>query len=243
MFPRVRCNRIVGKRLNTRKGALRLILSLLLTATAVMAQQSTAPENGPEKYVLSSGDVIELRFSYSPDLNEKVAVRPDGKISLPVVGEISVENETPGSLSTLLTERYAKFFKRPEVTVIVREFAERRAYVGGEVATPGVVPLKGAPVTCLQAVLAAGGAKTTAKLDKVLLVRHVGSNQAEVKSVNLKGVIKGSAGDLLLQPFDVVYVPRSKIGKVNVFVEQYVNGLLPRNIVFPYNLNTNFKIE
>lgn len=220
-----------------------LVAALGLAAQTPPPTPAQNPIDGPENYFLSPGDTLELRFTYISELNEKVAVRPDGAISLTGIGDISTLDHTPTSLSKLISERYAKVYRRPEVTVIVRDFAERRAYVGGEVGTPGVVLLKGTPVNCLQALMASGGLRSSARLDSILLIRHLGQNQAEVKRLDLRQVLKGAAPDLRLKPFDVVFVPRSKIGKVNLFVEQYINGLMPRNIIFPYNLNTNFNIE
>ena len=110
-------------------------------------------------------------------------------------------------------------------------------FVGGEVAAPGVVPLHG-QVTCLQAILSTGGPKATARLTEVVLLRYLGENQAEARTVDLKKVVDGKASDTVLLPFDVVFVPRSKIAKVGLFVEQYINSLVPRSLVFPYNLNT-----
>ena len=216
---------------------------MIAMALAAQTEKPVAGKEAPESYFLSPGDTLELRFTYTSELNEKVAVRPDGAISLTGIGDIPVLEHTPTSLGKLIEERYAKFYRRPEVTVIVRDFAERRAYVGGEVSTPGVVLLKGTPVNCLQALMASGGLKSSARLDSVLLIRHMGQSQAEVKTINLKQILQGKSPDIRLKPFDVVFVPRSKIARVNLFVEQYVNGLLPRNIMFPYNLNTNFNIE
>ena len=119
----------------------------------------------------------------------------------------------------------------------MRDFAVQQVFVGGEVAQPGIVPLRG-QVTCLQAILSTGGPKTTARLNNVALLRYVGEDKAEAFALDLTKVIGGKAQDTVLQPFDVVVVPKTKIAKVDLFVEQFINGLMPRNIVFPYNLNT-----
>ena len=113
-------------------------------------------------------------------------------------------------------------------------------FVGGEVVTPGIVPLRG-PVTATQAILATGGVRTSARLSNVILVRYRDGNQAEVSSLDVESVMKGTGQDVLLQPFDVIFVPRSRIAKVGLFVEQYINAVIPRTLalVFPYNLNTS----
>ncbi len=224
-------------------------ISLLLVAVFTALAQTpstnllTSSELPNDLYNLGPGDSLELRFTYTVELNEKVAIRPDGAISLPVIGEVPIAGMTPAKLSEVLTHKYAQFYKRPEVVVIVREFAERRVYVGGEVFTPGVVVLKGTPVTCLQAIVAAGGAKPTARLDGVVLLRHTSGNTGKVSTIDLKQVMRGEGEDITLKPYDIVLLPRTKIAKVNVFMEQYVNGMLPRNIVFPYNLNSSFTLQ
>jgi polysaccharide export outer membrane protein len=208
-------------------------------AAGLRAQQTTPPPpaGDPPMYRLTPGDAIDLKFDYIPELNDTIRVRPDGYISAQRVGEIRVMGLTAGELTEQLRERYAAVVKQPELTVIVREFAVQRIFVGGEVVSPGMVPLHG-QVTCLQAILATGGPRTSARLSEVVLLRHIGENQAEAYTLDLTKVVAGTAQDTVLRPFDVVVVPRSRIAKVGQFVEQYINALLPRSIVFPYNLNT-----
>ena len=72
----------------------------------------------------------------------------------------------------------------------------------------------------------------------MVLLRYVGENQAEAYKLDLRKVVDGTAADMILRPFDVVFVPRSRIAKVDLWVEQYINSIVPRSLVFPYNLNT-----
>jgi polysaccharide biosynthesis/export protein len=205
-----------------------------LEAQATDEQAATPPT---ASYRLAAGDVLDLRFPYHTDFNTTVTIRPDGRISLVMIGEIRAENRTPVELSAVINERYEKVVRRPEVSVIVREFTPQKAYVGGEVMAPGTVDLRGR-VTSLQAVLKTGGLKSSAKLDGVLLVRYSEDNVAAVRKLNLKRVLEGREEDAVLQPFDVLYVPTSRIGSVGRFVEQYVNSVIPRSLMFPYNVNT-----
>jgi polysaccharide export outer membrane protein len=210
----------------------------LATSIRLAAQQVPVPTAAEvPMYRLTSGDALDVKFDYVPELNDTVTVRPDGYISLQRIGEVRVQGLTPGELSEQLRARYATLLKQPELTVIVRQFAVQRVFVGGEVATPGMVPLHG-QVTCLQAILSTGGPRASARLSEVVLLRHIGENQAEAYKLDLTKVIAGTASDTVLRPFDVVVVPRSRIAKVGQFVDNYINALLPRSIVFPYNLNT-----
>jgi protein involved in polysaccharide export with SLBB domain len=191
---------------------------------------------------LGPGDLVELKFNTETDLNDKVTVRPDGAISLAMVGELNAKGLTPAELSRQLTEKYRKYLKHPDVTVIVREFAGQKVYVGGEVNIPGVVNVLGS-LTCLQALFNAGGPKPSASLSSAVLMRYDGDNRTEVKEVDLEEIFKGKASDITLQSYDVLFIPRSRISKLGLFVQQYVNDLVPRSLMFPYNLNSVVSVK
>src|SRR5262245_16532030 len=130
-----------------------------------------APAEAPQEYVyrLAAGDRIELRFTYNPELNVEQTIRPDGRIALEHVGEVEAAGLTPLELTTELESRFGRVLKHAKITVVVRDFAGRRVYVGGEVATPGVIELQGR-MTVLEAILNSGGAKTSASMKSVVLL-------------------------------------------------------------------------
>jgi len=208
-----------------------------LAGQAPTRAEQTASSAPASSYRLTLGDVVDLKFPYHSEFNATVTVRPDGYISLIMIGEVHAEGLMPLELAAVVNDRYATVVRNANAAVIVREFTPQRAYVGGEVVAPGAVDLHGR-VTSLQAILKTGGLKTSAKLDGVLLTRYSGDNTAEVRKLNLKRVLEGREEDSVLQTFDVLYVPTSGIGKVGLFMEQYVNSVIPKNLVFPYNLNT-----
>jgi polysaccharide biosynthesis/export protein PslD len=217
-----------------------LFISAIGIATGQQAPPLVAPSATP--YLLGAGDVIDVKFTYNPELDTRVTVRPDGAISMAIVGDIAAQGLSPSGLAQEITSRYAPFRTHPEAIVIVVEFASQRVYVGGEVNGPGVVSLRGA-LSGFQALLNAGGPKTSARLDNVILLRYVGNNTAEVRTLNMTQVMRGKNPDVVLQPYDVLYVPRTKIARVGLFVEQYVNNLVPRALLFPYNLNNVFTLS
>ena len=118
-------------------------------------QSKTQRQVIPE-YRLQRGDEIEIKFFYNPSLNERLIIRPDGKISLQLIDELLVAELTPAQLDKILTRRYATELKQPELTIIVRSFVGQRVYVGGEVTTPQLVPLTG-KMTALESIFRAGG--------------------------------------------------------------------------------------
>ncbi|MEP6714783.1 MAG: polysaccharide biosynthesis/export family protein [Terriglobia bacterium] len=229
--------------------------SLVLASAAwpVSAQITAAPPTGsprqllqpppaPPEYLLSAGDVIDLQFSYNPEMNQKLIIRPDGNVSVHLIGDVPAQRMSPSAFAASVRDQYKKFFRHPDLTVTVVDFGNQRAFVGGEVVTPGVVALRGM-VTSLQAVLQTGGPKPSASLRSVLLIRYREDNAADVSRLNLVDVMKGKVADIQLRPYDILYVPRTRISKVALFVEQYINSMVPRSLVFPYNLNTTVSVQ
>lgn len=184
-----------------------------------------------QEYRLQVGDQLDVKFFYNPELNEQVTVRPDGRISLQLVHEIIAVGLTPKELTDLLTKKYAPELKKPEITVIVRSFSAQKIYVDGEVTKPGMVPLIGF-MSVLQAISQAGGMKDTARTSEVVIIRRGENHHPLVGKVNLDKAINGTdmGQDIILSPFDIVYVPKSTIANVDVWVDQYVRKILPISI-------------
>ncbi len=196
------------------------------SASVAEAVQLNAPP--PAAYRIQSGDLLAIRFFNNPEFSQDATVRPDGKITLPYIDEVQVTGLTPAEVDAEITERFRGVLLRPEITIIVREFASQRVYVGGEVSQPGLVALTGR-TTALQAILSAGGFLDTAQLSHVLLIRRGRDNRHAGQALDLQHVLKAgqSDEDVMLQPLDVVYVPKTRIAKVNQFVDQYIRRLLP----------------
>ena len=229
----------------------RFLRFALLTASAcnvpgfAQSEQPAAvqpPAEQQSRYLLNLGDVIEFKFSYNADLNERVTVRPDGFVSLPMIGDVEAAGKTPEELAKTVSARFDGVLRHPDVVVIVREFSAQRVFIAGEVNTPGVLSIVGR-LTLAQAVLNAGGPKPTARLSQVLLLRYEGSNRSTVQSVRFADILKGTKPDVQLSPYDVVFVPKTPIAKVGLFVEQYVNNLVPRSLFFPYNINNTLSVR
>src|SRR4030042_306695 len=108
------------------------------------------------KLILGSGDTLDIKFFNNPELNENQAIRPDGKISLQLIGEVMANGKSPEELKEHLVKLYTPQLRKPDVTVIVRTLANRRVYVGGHVKTPGLLELR-PQMTALEAIIQAGG--------------------------------------------------------------------------------------
>jgi len=223
-----------------------LLVLLFLTGCAPVVKNPTplsqhSIQTSPyteQEYRIQVGDQLDIKFFYNPELNEQVTVRPDGRISLQLVREIMTAGLTPAELTDLLTKKYAKELKMPEVTVIVRSFGGHKIYVDGEVTKPGMFSLIGF-MTVLQAISQAGGMKDSARMSEVVLIRRGTDNKPLTLQVNAQKVIDGTgmSQDIALKPFDIVYVPKSPIANVNVWVDQYIRKNIPISTGFGYYLN------
>ena len=216
-------------------------LLYILLAGVVLGCQSKVKQLGPletkaspPRVTLEAGDVVEIKFFYTPELNETQTVRPDGKIALQLIGEVEVEGKTPADVRTELLDKYAHSLKDPEIAVIVRSLFNRRVFVGGQVMTPGIVEMPG-KLTVLEAIMQAGGFDMQeAEVRNVVVIRHR-DRQRYGYSVNLEPALSNT-GDgtepFYLEPQDIVYVPQTEIAKVGQWVDQHINQLIPRTGFF-----------
>jgi len=195
-------------------------------------------ESGPsaaDAYRIQPGDELAIRLLYDSEFDEKVTVRPDGRFSVPLAHEVVAEGRTPAELAAVLTQQYSRELRDPQVTVVVTSFVGAVVFVGGEVQKPKMQTIPGR-LTVLGAIAEAGGFTEDARLGEVLLIRRGLDQRPQVRTLNLQAVVSGKdlSDDLLLQPHDIVYVPRSRIGNVDKFVRQYIRGLLPVSVSVGY---------
>lgn len=189
-------------------------------------------------YRVGRGDELNFRFQYMPELNTTAVVRSDGRVALPLVGELQVDGLTMPELTQLVERRLGEQVRRPQVVVNVQGAGSQRIFVGGEIARPGVQPLVGS-LTVLQAVMAAEGFKDTAQPSEVFVLRQAAGGKREALRVDLAAVMDGKpdAQDVVLQPADVVVVPRSGVGNVGLWVDQYIRRVLPFSLGASYTYN------
>jgi polysaccharide export outer membrane protein len=158
-----------------------------------------------DSYKVGVADSLFISVWKEPDLSGAVVVRPDGIITVPVVGDLHVSGLTTPQVQDLLTEKLKDVVAEPQVTVIVREIRSRRAYLVGKVGRPGAVQLT-APETVLQLLSDAGGPMQFAKPQKMYVLRTVGGTQKRIP-FNYKKVLAGSEPDLSVEVGDVIVVP------------------------------------
>lgn len=183
-------------------------------------------------YRILPGDQLTLKFYYHPELNTEAWVRPDGFISLELIGEVRASGHTPAGLDSLIEYRYERYLKQAEAMVAVKSSVAQKVYVGGEVQRPQMLPLNG-ELSLLAAIFQAEGFKASANPSKVILLRNDPQRGPLIMRLDIKGALQGKnfEGSLPLQPFDVVYVPKSGIAKVDLFVDQFIENLLPTQTI------------
>jgi polysaccharide export outer membrane protein len=185
-----------------------LVFSSLL-ASAFAQRPATNPIThayGESEFKLGPDDVVEVFVYKEPELSPTVVVRPDGKISLPLIGELSVTGKSAVELQREISQKLAHYISEPAVNVIVKEVNSAKVSVLGEVKTPGMYKIKDR-ATVLDAVALAGGFTEYAKRDKVMLIRLDPNGQQHRIPLNVDDQIKGRKGDLFyILPYDKIYV-------------------------------------
>ncbi|MDP1948340.1 MAG: polysaccharide biosynthesis/export family protein [Nitrospirota bacterium] len=198
------------------------VLIVSMTATMALGQAkpsavSSPHESAQEKsslivttdYILGPEDVLEITVWRNVDLSKTVTVRPDGRISLPLIGDVSAVGKTTVQLADEISGKLKEYKENPQVTILVKEVNSYAIYVLGEVAHPGKFPLK-SKTTLLQAVTVAGGFTPTAARNKIVVFRFAkdGAGQIKIKASYDDIVLReGSNQNIELKPGDQIVVP------------------------------------
>jgi protein involved in polysaccharide export with SLBB domain len=195
---------------------------------ADVSRMEAAANYTQQNYRIEPGDSLNIRYTFHPEMNQEELVRRDGKISAVLVGEVSVAGMTTVELSKYLVEQTSHRLRDPEVIVEVTRSTEKTIYVGGEVGRPGAVPYRDG-LSPLQAILAAGGFRDTARVDSIILVRAQGQeNDFISRKINLEEVVvDGAKEQIFLAAHDVIFVPRTAIANANIWVRQHITDLFP----------------
>ena len=170
------------------------------------AVQSTAGESDDE-YVIGGQDTLNISVWRENDFSGPVIVRPDGKVTMPLLGDMQAAGLTPMQLATSITDKLRKYVAEPRVTVVVTQMNSQRFYIMGEVGRGGAFPLQ-ARTTVLQALASAGGFTELADTKKIYVLRK--ENGKEIKyPFNYKEVIKGNHREqnIIVKPGDTIVVP------------------------------------
>ncbi len=172
--------------------------------------------SGQDRYRIHPGDVIEVKFRYSPEFNQTATVQPDGFVSLDLGGEVKAAGLTVPEAAAEIRKTASARLLDPDVSVSLREFIKPRITVAGEVGRPGLYDPRGG-LNVTQAIALAGGFRENAKHSSVWLVRRVDDQWARVRALDMKRMMRsgGIAEDVDLRDGDMLIVPESRLGRVD----------------------------
>jgi polysaccharide export outer membrane protein len=180
-------------------------------------------------YAIGIGDRLDVIFFVHKELSTlDLLVRSDGYITLPYVGDVAAAGLTPMQLDTTLTTKFSEVLRDPNLSVIIREPAQKIVYVFGQVKKPGGFPYD-TRVSLLQALALGWGLDRGAKTSHVLVIRRVGPARIVGVEVNVSEIMKGHnlQQDLWLRNYDIVYVPKTRLQSTGEFMAIINDVLFP----------------
>jgi polysaccharide biosynthesis/export protein len=172
---------------------------------AIASGTGLRAQEAPPDFIIGPEDVLSIVFWRDKDMTTQVTVRPDGKISLPLLDEVQAAGLTPADLRAHLIEDSKKFFGNPNVTVVVQTINSRKVFITGQVVKPGPYVIV-APTTVLQLIAMAGGLKDFADSKNITIVRKEQGRTASFR-FNYKDIRKNLTQNIELKPGDTVVVP------------------------------------
>ncbi|NLH47860.1 MAG: sugar ABC transporter substrate-binding protein [Myxococcales bacterium] len=198
----------------------RMLVLLFLTAlwaagcfgTGAVSPDSAAVKPGnadaqidTNEFVIGPGDMLDINVWKNPEFSRQVPVRPDGRITLPLVGDMPAAGKSTDQLKKELKEAFSRYLNEPTVTVIVTQVNSYRIYVQGQVAHPGIYPITGR-TTVVQAIALAGGFTEFAARGRLLILRQTAKGSQRI-AVDYDRIVGGKDNDVPLRPGDTLVVP------------------------------------
>lgn len=170
-------------------------------------------------YRLRKSDVVEIKFTFSPEFDQIATVLPDGFVALKAIGDLFVEGLTIAELGDSVRSAYATVLRDPEVSVILKDFEHPFFLAGGQVGHPGKYELR-SPTSIAEAISIAGGFTDQSKHSQVVLFRKVADGIVEAHVLNVKAMLasRNLEEDVELKPGDMLFVPQNRISKIRKFL-------------------------
>ena len=174
------------------------------------------------EYYIAPNDKLDVFVWQNPDLSRTIDVRPDGKLSYPLVGTLDAAGLTLDQLQNIIKEKLSEFIRFPQVVVSLKESAGNKIVVLGQVNYPGIFTFKGNAISVIEVIAMAGDFTTDGRRESVMIISDNFTAHPKVRRLNVLTAIREGASnaDLFVKPDDVVYVPRSTIADFNKFLTE-----------------------
>jgi len=191
-------------------------------------------------YIIGVGDELDIKFYFLPKLNDKVTVRPDGRISIMFANDIEAAGKTVEQLTDDVKDALAPHVKPLDMLISVTGFASRRVYVGGEVQKPAPVVLTG-NFNVMQTLGEAGWITPAASLEEVILIRNDSNHKDHIYHLNLTKALSGedTSQNVQVMAGDIILVPPSNMIAFDRWLDQHVTQAVPFRMGASYNYNHN----
>jgi len=206
------------------------VVAVSLKKKAAAGEQPAAV---PAEYRLHQGDELTIMFPADRTLDYTAPVSPAGTLTVPSGGEVIAAGRTIDEVRAEVEVKMSDLLLDPRASIILSKVAEQPVYVLGEVKDPGAVMSTGA-IRLSMALAQAGGILSSGQPSSVMVIRTTGVEEATAIKVDVAGVLSGRdlSQDLTLEPYDVVFVPQSIIGKIDEFVDLFFNQIAPAQLFY-----------
>ena len=178
-------------------------------------------------YTLYPGDQLDIVVPSAPELSRTLTVGPDGRVAMPMVSPVMAAGRTFAQLQGEISAQLAKQLRDPSVAVSPRAYAPEQVFVGGEVGQPGTYTLPG-PIGAIETVFMAGGVRPTARASEIAVLRRAPNGGMMMRVVDLRNGldnIREYNDNIQLRRGDIIFVPRTTLAEVGVFVQNFRNAL------------------
>ncbi|MBB6308168.1 polysaccharide biosynthesis/export family protein [Xanthobacter tagetidis] len=210
-----------------------------LRFTEINAERFKPWTNVMPVYRLGPGDKVKIKYFITREMDEELTVSPDGTMAPRAVGQMRVEGMTLAGAQEAVSRASRKELAQQKVVISLEEAAAARVYVGGMVANQGAFKLPDTGTGVLQGILLAGGFTEEARAGQVALIRRGPNNEPMLRLINVRDLIQtGFPDDVPLMSGDIIYVPRSSIAEVNLWIDQFINKVVPFQRTFSYTLGS-----
>ena len=184
--------------------------------------KTVSGSTGGMEYTIGEGDVLFVSVWQNEDLNQELIVRPDGRVSFPLIGDVPAAGMTIVELDNEMTKRLKEFLKFPEVSITIRKIGGSKIVILGQVRSPGVYAVGGSG-SILEAIALAGGLTRDAVGTSVVLIRG-GLQNPQATKINIAKAQKGDfSQNVMLEPEDIIFVPSTTVSDVGYVVAQIID--------------------